>query len=154
MTKLSYRPPTSDDIVYIAERMRDADVLEVAASCGRPPLRALAESVEQSSVCAAILLDDVPAGIIGFAYEGGLGATAWMLGTDVLTSEARKMVVEGRRITDAWTHEVPVLHNFVSVDHTDSIRWLKAIGFTVDPTPRPYGEFGMPHYYFWKARHV
>lgn len=133
--------------------MRVADVLESRESCGMPPLEALTKSVRDSDFAACIIVNGKPEGILGFVAEG-LGATAWLLGTDALSSIPRQMVVEGRRITDEWTRYFPVLCNFVASHNDASIRWLKAIGFSVADAPTAYGVHRSPFLFFWKCARV
>lgn len=154
MTLPIFRPATDDDIASVAARMRESDVLEVAAASGRSPLVALRESVRDSDAAFAAVFGDRAEAIFGFQYHGGVGADIWMLGTPELRKHARVMVTEGRRILDAWCEHFPVLHNFVDDSNTDAKRWLRAVGCLMASKPTTYGEAGTPFRYFWRAAHV
>ncbi|WP_369933921.1 hypothetical protein [Xanthomonas tesorieronis] len=153
MTVLEYRPPTSGDILSVAARMRDADVLEVAAACGDTPHQALLRSCDDADAVFCIVLDGHPEGIFGVSYPGGLGATVWLLGTDALSTIPRLMLTEGQRIVDGWCDEFSVLHNFVDDSNEPSKRWLAALGFNFSE-PLPYGPSQVPFRYFYRAGHV
>ncbi|QDS19391.1 hypothetical protein [Xanthomonas citri] len=153
MTVLEYRPPSSGDILSVAARMRDADVLEVAAASGDTPLEALLKSCNDADAVFCIVLDGNPEGIFGVSYGGGLGATVWLLGTDALATIPRLMVTETRRITDDWRERFSVLHNFVDDSNEVSKRWLAAVGFNFS-APVPYGPAQVPFRYFYKIGNV
>lgn len=146
-----YRPPTAEDIAYVAEHMRPLDQLEVHASSGSGPLESLAASVRASTLCFTCVVDGKPAVIFGFTYTGGMAAEVWLLGTTAMDriSHASILIREGRRITDEWADKFGLLHNRVHDDNAPSKRWLKAIGFSFGK-PRPYGPHGAPFRYFYK----
>lgn len=154
MTNIDYRPPTADDIAFVADRMRAGDVLECSAvDPTMTPLTSLSNSVMASTSSFTVLVDGQPVAIFGFIYEGTLGAEIWLLGTDHLERLPREAVTEGRRILDGWADEFGLLHNFVDDRNTRAKRWLRAVGCDFGGT-RPVGPDGVPFRYFWKLPSV
>ena len=141
--------PGADHILYVAERLREADVEEVMLSHGSSALEAVTESWAQSTLVKGMVTDDdEPCGLCGV-----VGMRIWMLGTDRLTESRRarwQLCVEGRKWVDSCLEELGgPLFNQVYSKNTDSIRWLKYLGFTVDE-PRPVGPSAALFCDFWR----
>jgi hypothetical protein len=123
--------------------MREADKVEVMASCGRSPVDALYESVYGSTRCWTGMVDDKPAFIFGVAplsLMGGVGSP-WLLGTDKVLEVKREFLENSKPyVAEMWLL-FPTLKNFVDVRNKVSIRWLKWIGFSM-LEPIPYGING------------
>lgn len=125
-----YRPPTTEDILSVAARMRDADVLEVAASSGHTPIQALTESVMDSEQSFCFVVDGVPHAIFGFDRTGSRGdAIVWLLAADSVKAHRKLFLRESRRIVNAWAEEFTSLYNWVAEDNLASLRWLEWLGF-------------------------
>lgn len=138
------RPPTAEDIQHVADHMRQADVLEVAASHGHTPLQALVTSIHESDHAFCSVLDGVPLCIYGFVYdEDSDRAGVWLLGTDDLAKHRRLFLKESRRIVDSWGQHFGTMFNFVDPQHTAALRWLKWLGFERLPAERR-GVAGAP----------
>lgn len=150
MSTVTYRPPTEDDIVSVADRMRVADVMEVAAASGHTPLQALLAAVSTSTFSFTAVIDGNPEGIFGVVSRGGLGAEVWMLGTDDLVKDPALFLSETSRILDGWAEEFAVLHNFVDDENHVAKAWLERAGFTLS-APRPYGVGQLPFRYFYRV---
>lgn len=141
--------PSVEHVLHVAENLRDADVLEVMLSHRMTAHEAVRESWAQSDIIRGMVTDDgVPCGLCGVA-----GQRIWMLGTDDLTrtKKARwQLCVEGRKWVDSCLEEVGApLFNQVFSKNTQSIRWLKRLGFTVMP-PRPIGMSSALFCDFWR----
>lgn len=149
MSEVIYREPTADDITSIAERMRVADVMEVAASHGHTPLQALEHCIADATNAFTAVIDGVPEGIFGVTHRGGMSAEVWMLGTDGLVKDPELFRAQTSAILDSWASIFPVMHNFVDDENEVSKRWLKSVGFTLDE-PRPYGAGQLPFRYFYR----
>lgn len=137
---LTYRRPTSDDIAFVADHMRQDDVLEVAASHGHTPLQALVYAITESDRCYAAVHDGIVLCIFGYArFDGAAGV--WLLGTDYLVSPKSRRVFlrETLRITDRWAGKFTFLFNFVDAQAATTLRWLRWLGFREVCT---FDEFG------------
>lgn len=152
MTEVIYRETTEADLAFVASRMRTADRLEVYRATGRGAHQALMGSVEDSSQAFTVVIDGEPVAVFGFAFQGGIAAEIWMLGTDALRKHPRTVLVEGRRIVDAWGDYFALQHNYVDVHNKTAIRWLKMLGFRFDE--RPVMRNGHPFLYFWRHGNV
>lgn len=135
------RGPESDDLAHIASHLRDQDLAELAAAGWDDPAVAIRESVKRSQWTQVGLVDGEPVCVFGCAVYGSLltpVGTPWLLGTDGLVAHRRVLHRWARRYIAAMLAEYPRLVNAVHAENTVSVRWLKALGFTVHPaTPVP-----------------
>ena len=141
--------PSASDAMAIADNLRPADATEVMLSHGMNPFLAVKTSFCESSICRGIASDEGdPVGLCGV-----VGHRIWMLGTPELTATRRgrwQLIVEGRKWVDSCIEEVGgPLFNQVYSKNTESIRWLKMLGFTVD-IPKPIGDSGALFCDFWR----
>jgi len=69
----------------------------------------------------------------------------WMLGSDELTERLKEVRFARacRRYVAIISEQFDALQNYVDAGDTDTVKWLKWCGFTVDP-PVPYGPDGLP----------
>ncbi len=141
--------PSASDAMAIANNLRSEDATEVMLSHGMYPFEAVKSSFCESDICRGIASDEgVPVGLCGV-----VGHRIWMLGTPELTATRRgrwQLIVEGRKWVDSCFEEVGgPLFNQVYSKNTESIRWLKMLGFTVD-IPKPIGKSGALFCDFWR----
>jgi hypothetical protein len=119
--------------------MRQRDRAEVLASHGVSPEDAVMQSWRHSVVCHSIIGDDgSPVGLAGVTSSGSI----WLLATDGLlaTPGHRRQFVRGARI---WVESLldsgmGPLHNWTLARNRVALRWLRSLGFTVEP-PAPMG---------------
>ena len=142
--------PSVDHILDVAENLREADVLEVSLSHNINGREAVIESWAYSDIVRGMATDDgVPCGLCGV-----VGQRIWMLGTERLTENRKarwQLCVEGRKWVDSCLEELKApLFNQVYSKNTESIRWLKYLGFTVE-RPRPIGLSGALFCDFWRS---
>lgn len=151
-----FRYVQSGDIAHIAANLRDADRREIAASRGPEvqPADAIANTVLRSShVWIAVAGDGEPIAIFGVApisMIDGIGSP-WMLSTERVYEHPRALVTEARRYLSAMRETYPTLYNFVDARNDKSIRWLKRLGFALQPAA-PYGPAGVPFHRFEMGR--
>ena len=141
--------PSISDAMTIADNLRPEDATEVMLSHEMSPHEAVRSSYSESDICRGIASDEgVPGGLCGV-----VGHRIWMLGTPGLTATRRgrwQLIVEGRKWVDSCFEEVGgPLFNQVYSKNTESIRWLKMLGFTVD-IPKPIGKSGALFCDFWR----
>lgn len=152
------RPVEPGDISYVAENMRKADREELEAAYGttRTPRFVLELSVKSTPDASTILSPSgsgEPVALIGTRPPALLGegkAVPWMLGTDKIFQFPRAFVQGGRGYVKDMLEKYGALENFVDVRNVVSARWLKNIGFTLEP-PAPYGAYNMPFQRFHAA---
>jgi len=143
---------TEADITDLLANLRDMDREELKALAGADPETAIRTSVLQSpGMCAVVRNqdDDILCifGVANISILGSYGAP-WLLGTDKLFDHSRDLLVHSRHILGIMTQNYAYLHNIVWDKNIRSIRYLKALGFTVGPRIRHplTGAFFRPFY--------
>lgn len=117
------------------------------AAAGLTPLEAVFQSVEASgSQSFTILADGVPCavfGVVAAAQDPGPPThdfavpeepqepqgIPWMLGTDLMLTIPRDLMVQGLYWIDYLNLLYPFLQNYVSDDNLVSVSWLQRMGF-------------------------
>jgi len=142
-------PATAEHILELAQTMRKADVDEVWAAAHRTPLEALQVSVACSSETFAGLADGRVICVFGVASATLLSVMGipWMLGSEELPKHARAFLRRNKSYIRWLKSEYKLLANYVDSRHTDAIRWLKWLGFKLDPA-LPFGPDQVPFHRF------
>ena len=136
MAKITYRTPTQEDIDYVAENMRSADIAEVKAY-GYSPKMGLKLSIAFSDEAFTGLIDGEVSMIFGYASPNITDGEIWALGTDKCFSAPRDMLLEGRKHISKFLERAENLVNYIGADNRHSISWLKHLGFIIsEPEPR------------------
>lgn len=132
-----YRDATLADVDHFFPRLRDVDLLEIRALVGSGNEKAaLASSVSKADLCRVGSWRGVPFWIVGVNTGPDGFGIPWAVGTPLMESLSRILLVDGREYVEAWRRMYPALLNFVHTNNKKSIRWLKRIGFTIcDPKP-------------------
>jgi len=140
-------------VFHIANNMREADRLEIAAMGRSDPLRAVNTSLKMSKKAWTAILDDEPILMFGVAPISeltGLGSP-WLLSTDGITKVKRQFIRECRFYVDELLDCYPRLANKVDCRNEVSIRWLKWLGFKFCK-PASLGVNGEMFYPFWMEK--
>ena len=146
MIKLSTRDATMDDLYHVSNNMRDADIAEVYASSGRYPWEALLRGFKVSTLCKAIVVDDVPIAIYGASETSKDVAAVWMLGTDDIIKYARPWLRQSKEAMDELHDVYPMLYSFVDARNEVHIKWLRWVGYTFVAEHKNYGHGQLPFY--------
>ena len=145
MTVRLLQGPSAQDIVYVAQHMRDSDRIELAAGGHVDILKTLEDSVRVSNavyVAVGMEWNSPPVALYGVAEDLDGSGIPWLLGTPELPRHSRALVEHGKRLVRDWRSDYRKLHNFVHVENHRSIRWLQHLGFTVErPTNNPFRYF-------------
>lgn len=153
MGSLRFAAAQPEDLGELFKHMRRCDWDEVVASSGDDVWGSLERSLKVSDdpvacrdrhgklvclsgVSPASLLSDV-----GYI---------WLLGTDRMARNAKNVFAEAKRYFEFISERYPILMNYVDARNGPSIRWLRRLGFTIDP-PTPYGVAGLPFHRFHKG---
>lgn len=92
--------------------------------------------------------------ILGTAPYGGLLTTSgvpWLLGTNAVRRFPKALMQVSRAYLADVRERYSMLFNYVDARNTESLRYLKALGFEFDPA-QPYGVNGEPfHRFSWSA---
>jgi RimJ/RimL family protein N-acetyltransferase len=124
--------------------LRPLDRQEVEAASGevRP---ALFRALELSDDPVAMRLTDGSlVSLFGLAPITTLSDTGsiWLLGTTKMKTHPREVIDISRRYIAFVRERYPRLMNYVDARNRPSVRWLRSIGFTVEP-PTPFGLAGL-----------
>ena len=129
-TSAEYRPSIKLDCYELAPRLCPKDAYEVLSSDGLSPLDALLMSLERSYECHTILRNGEPMGMFGVGYGGDtMSGVPWMLTDGDFQGFRKKFLKQGRQWVGNLKKRHQVLFNYVHSENTDSIRWLKWLGF-------------------------
>lgn len=71
----------------------------------------------------------------------------WLLGTPRMERNAKAVFRDAQRYIAFVRERYPRIVNYVDARNGPSIRWLRRLGFTIDP-PAPYGVAGLPFHRF------
>ncbi len=143
--RIGFKPTDGDDLAYVTENIRPADLAELQAVYGAEVdvKQVLFHSVGMTRVpLTAILATGEPVAVFGVASAHYMKAgVPWLIATPKARSYARELIVHGRKVVEAGLKQHGVLFNFVDARNTDSVRWLKHIGFTIE-NPSAHGVEG------------
>ena len=136
--------------------MREQDVAECLAA-GVTDLRAaVATGVKRSARCWAAFVDGELACIFGVAPMGTMlnpVGVPWLLGTDLIPKHRRIFARLSRPYIAQMLAAFPHLTNAVHAKNTVAVRWLKAMGFELQPA-HAHPATGEPFHVFTMSRHV
>ncbi len=146
MTEL-IRPATWDDVMFIAENMRQADIGECRAG-NLSPLDALTHSMDASIIAQTVLAPDTlkPGcimGVCGSDYGPSWGAI-WLLGTDDIARHRVPFLRRSKKVLANLYEDTgrEVFYNYTWVNNHVHHTWLRWLGFTFFPaTQFQYGRF-------------
>lgn len=132
--------PTVELIESIAADMRQADADEVWASNHHTPLESLMKGWELSDLSTVIMGDNEPLVMIGLVKRDMLTGSGviWMLGANRALNYKKEFFRQTKPVIDEMLTICPRLCNMVHSKNTNSIQWLKWLGFTIDE-PIPHG---------------
>ncbi len=132
------RLPTDQDIIELADNLRQSDRDELAVVCELSAREAVLKSVLASDpdfIFAAHA--DGKLLCIGGASSPTLlspVAVPWLLATDEMNRHTQRLTKDARRGVRMMLDKWPILTNVIDVRSTITIRWLKCIGFEFKET--------------------
>ena len=131
---------TDEHLKGFAERLCEADRKEAALAYGGDVEGRLALNVKLSRKAFAVLVDGQAEVICGFDGGPAVGSI-WALGTEKAHRYPTLWIKYGQMVIAEGLRHCYVLENYISVENTRSIRWLKRLGATFFD-PAPYGYNG------------
>ena len=129
--ELRVRPARLEDAAALAPILRAADLQEIAASSGRPPLEVLEDGLRHSPApYAAALSDGTVVALLGVAPTATpeLGAV-WLLGSDHLSTHRLTFLRHSREWLRILFADYQLLGNLVDARNTLHVAWLRWMGF-------------------------
>ncbi|MBL4783878.1 MAG: hypothetical protein JKY49_00470 [Cohaesibacteraceae bacterium] len=140
-----------EDLEYLAENLRKADILELEATYGRDQsiLGALDFSValsDYSRVC--VTKDGIPAMVCGVGRVQDDSAMIWAVGTNGVRENPRLFLEHSPTLLKEWfkTLGVSLFWNYTHAANKVHHRWLKSLGtlLLLEETRGPLGEPFIP----------
>jgi hypothetical protein len=134
-------------------RMRLLDYYEMTAASGLDISGTLARSVRLSYIPGAAFSPDgelmcmfgvMPIDLMGNA------AVPWLIGTTTLDRFPGALTRGARTYLAQVEQQYPRLFNYVDERNAPSVKWLRRLGFTIDP-PASFGVEGLPFHRFHKG---
>lgn len=153
---LTVRPARSEDVPFIASRMRRADVEEIKAAANVTPEEALTMGLLHS---LRPLAAEAPNGDpvcmfgVGQTYDPLVGSV-WLLGTDAVKDNRLSFLRLSKTMTTEFHRDFPVLSNFVDERNTVHIEWLRWLGYSFIFRHPLYGAGRVPFIEFARLQHV
>jgi hypothetical protein len=142
------------DVEELVAKMRQADVAELSALAITDFVERIHLSVKISTICRTAVIDGELACIFGVTPLSLTAGVPWMLGTDVVTKNQRALMSLCRPYIQDMLLAYPHLLNYVHAENQAAKRWLKRMGFVLQPAA-PYGDLGAPfHRFDMRANHV
>lgn len=120
--------PLKPEHAAIVPHLRQDDIKEIFAMTGLTPDWPVVWSIVQSERGFAAILDDNPVAVFG--VHNGL---IWLVGTDEISHHPVTFYRLSRKIFHNLKEGYSFLHNWVHEDNRLSLRWLKWLGFHVEP---------------------
>ena len=142
------------DCHLIAPRMREADKIEVKAN-GLNPFNALFLGYVHSSICYTVVDEhNTPHAMFGCCeLPDSLNiASIWLLGTDDIFKHRVRFLKESKKYLNIISKSYDMTFNYVHVDNTLHIRWLKWLGFTFLREVSKHGVNGENFYEFARIK--
>lgn len=131
--------PLKPEHAAITPYLRLQDLDEIHAGTDLSPELAVSYSIAHSERGFAAFIDGKICAVFG--VNNGV---IWLVGTDEITKHPVTFYRVSKKIFPQLSHGYPVLHNYVHVTNTLSLRWLRWMGFCVD---EPINDFHYVHFH-------
>ena len=148
--------PQPGDAAELAANLRDQDAEELRAAGVLNAELAIADGIRRSPLCWTARVDGEIACVFGVAPFGTAldpRGVPWMLGTPLVPKHRRTL----QQMTPGYIAQMleafPHLLNQVHAKNTVATRWLRKMGFVLQP-PMPVGPYGELFHLFEMKRHV
>lgn len=128
MVKITRQYPTEQDALNLSQLMRQCDITELGAVTDQTIYETVTASISNShgAYCWAYFADDRLLCICGCTRSG----QPWLLATDELDKHTRRLTKTARREVRKMLNKWPILSNIIDVRSTQTIRWLRSLGFS------------------------
>lgn len=143
---LSYRRYEAGDLFGVLDLdILDIEKREAWASLGKEPKEALLASIECSDYVWVITYKEEICGVFGlsiFEINGRVIGVPWLVSNDIPLScgNQRKFIRVAKDVVGYMTMKCDVLCNVISTENTQSIKWLRSLGFNFSQIPFTYAR--------------
>lgn len=141
--EVSLLPTVAADLVELEENIRDIDKLECEVILGLSVKKALQLSTAMSYETLTGRVNGDLVAVFGIASVNILTteATPWLLATNNIDKYIFAFTRNNKKIIAKWKKRHSIMRNYIHVDNKITIRWLRWLGFDIQP-PKPYGVKG------------
>lgn len=142
---------TSQEMVNSMKgKFRSIDRMEVRAMSNKDIDISVQEAFEKSELCWCVFLKDEPVIVFGVTNYSllSLRGSVWLLGTDKMRLLKTSIGKKSKYFVGKMFDHFDYLENWVDKRNKLSIKWLKWIGFNIDPA-KSVGHEGRPFHHFW-----
>lgn len=146
---IELRAATLEDAVFLAPRLRQLDLAEIMRDEDSDPLAALVEGVRTSAESWVVTDDGVVFCLGGIREADDGSGIIWLLGSDEVSKHPKDFLLASRRMVECWQKEYSLIHNFVGANSHESKRYLRWLGFVIEPKIVVVGSRQVPFQYFW-----
>ncbi|MFW6341410.1 MAG: hypothetical protein ACOC00_00130 [Halothiobacillaceae bacterium] len=145
---------TLDVVLDVTARLREPDRVELMLSTGREPMDCMADSFAVSRRTMAASVHGRPIAVFGIAnaLDQPYGIP-WGVSTDEADRYPMSILRLGRMWIDIVAPFYPALLNVVHRDNRRSLRYVRALGFTIGDA-EPFGPSGAMFHQIWRACNV
>jgi len=147
----TFRPVIEFDAYALDVGLRPADRAELHAASGPDTYGTIREAVERSAWCATAESRGNLVAMFGVVEGGTLldpYGIPWMLATTGV--KPGMLMAHSPRYIGEMLARFPRLRNYVDARNHASIRYLRRLGFSLNP-PEPFGVAGLPFHRFEKT---
>lgn len=150
--RMRVRPVAPGDIAALAPRLREADIREIEAATGEPPLEALERCAQASDPCYVVAMGPEATGEV-IALFGVVPAepdrgVVWLVGSDEIARHGVAFARDSRAWVARLHQRYRILGNCADVRNEVHLRWLGWCGFTIHRKIEEYGAGRRPFYEF------
>jgi hypothetical protein len=138
------------DVLYVAHNIREADRREAMAAAMLSPLELLTRTIDVTPLVRCGKANGEPVVLFGVAKQSMLypdQGTPWLVGTDNVLVYRKAFLDYSKTILPEMLEEHPYLENHVDARNALSIRYLRKLGFVIEPAT-PYGMLQRPFHRF------
>ena len=145
------KPAIISDAVTIGFDLRPGDEAELRASRIQHPAATVVESLLNSEEVFTVHTPDGPTSIWGYARVDETVGIPWMVARPCVKKYLKALVRHSRAFVDYMQARCPVLTNYVDTRHSESISYLRFLGFKFIREVT-WGEAQIPFYEFTRIR--
>jgi hypothetical protein len=139
------REVRESDLPFLADHLRAADVIELAASSGSvDTLKSIRVGVDASVVCKVGCAGDEPVVIWGMSKQFGSAALIWAVATPSINTHRMEFIRGSRPHVAELFDTAPEVNSLINFTHANNHvhhRWLSWCGARLLP-PVPFGPLG------------
>lgn len=148
------RESSLGDPALLAPNLRAADIEEIDAASHLSPYEVLLAGHHLGAPCRTLVGDSgnivAMFGVSLMPNDPKIGVV-WCLTSPEMFKIKKFFVRAAHKELPLLCEGYDKVINFVYAKNKTHIRWLKAMGFDVSPTPQPFGRLKKPFYYFEKV---